>query len=87
MSPLSQAFLAICIEEQSTTSIELIRNAALAKIGTGEVKSIINSSLNGKSYSMSVSKPADEIFVDTTTAIQRFNNLIFTASVVDFSGL
>ena len=87
MSPFSQALYAICIEENSTTSVELIRNAAFAKLATGEVKSMVNTSLNGKSYALNISKPADVLFTEATAAISAFNRGAYKASQIDLSGL
>lgn len=87
MSPLAQALYIICQEENSTTSVELIRNKAFEKLQSGEVKSIVSSSLNGKAFSVNVSKPADVLFTEATWAIRMFNRGIVTASEIDFSGI
>jgi hypothetical protein len=73
-APLSEAFYLICCEEQSTASIEAIRNKALAKIAEGEGKTLISSSLNGKAGAYQVSTPASDVFVAASHAIRRFNS-------------
>jgi hypothetical protein len=87
MTPFAQALYTICVEEQSTTSIEDLRNAALAKMASGEVKSLVSSSLNGKSFSFQISKPADELFIAATQAIRAYNNGIITATQLDFTNI
>ena len=87
MSPFASALYQICLEENSTTSVELIRNAAFAKLATGEVTTLVNTSLNGKSFSVNVSKPADVLFTDAGAAIAQFNGRVLKASEVDFSGI
>jgi hypothetical protein len=87
MSPLSEALLAICEEEGSTSTVETIRNAALTKIMSGEVKSLVSSSINTKSFSFQVSKPADQIFAEASQAIIAFNGGRYAASEADFSQL
>ena len=87
MSPFAYALFCICQEENSTTSVEQIRNAALAKLATGEVTTLVNTSLNGKSFSVNVSKSADVLFTDATAAIKAFNGGTIKASQIDFSGI
>ena len=53
------ALYEIAREENSTESLEAIRNQAFAKLASGEAKSLVNSSLNGKSFGFTISKSAD----------------------------
>lgn len=85
MSPISEALLVICNEENSTATVEAIRNAALSKIMTGEAKSLISSSINGKSFSFNISKPADQLFAEASQAIIAYRGGRFTATEADFS--
>ena len=87
MDPIVYAFLSICNEEGNTATIEGIRNKAFQKILTGEVKTLITSSLNGKSYSFNVSKPADILFTQTSQAIRLYNKGIITSTTMDFQWL
>jgi len=56
MSPLTSVLYDICPEEGDTASIEFVRNLASQKIQKGEVKSIVSSSINGKSVNFNVSQ-------------------------------
>ena len=84
MTAFAQALLAIAVEEGNTTSIEVIRNAAFARLATGETKSLIATTINGKSFNFNVSKPADELFTESTWAIQQFNSGVVVSSTFDF---
>ena len=79
------ALYQIATEEGNTETLEAIRNLALAKISAGEVKTLINSSLNSKSYSFSVSKPADVLFQEVSEAIRLYNNGIIETTSFNFS--
>lgn len=79
------ALYQIAKEEGSTESLEAIRNLAFAKIAAGEVKTLVNSSLNGKSYSLNVSKAADVLFAEVSEAIRMFNTGRVTSTSPDFS--
>ena len=83
-SPFAQALYQICVEEGSTATIEGIRNLAFAKIQAGEVTTLVNSTLNGKSISVNVSKPADVLFAECSEAIRQYNNGIITSTTFDF---
>ena len=87
MSPFSEALYQICIEEGSTFTIELIRNKALAKLADGESTSLIATTVNGKSFSFRINKPADVLFQEATDAIQAYNVGIITASEIDFTSI
>jgi hypothetical protein len=83
-SAFVQSLYQICLEENSTVTIEAIRNLALQKIAAGEVKTLVTSTLNGKSYSFNVSKAADILFSEASEAIRLFNNGVITVSQFDF---
>jgi hypothetical protein len=85
MTTFARALLEICNEEGNTTSIESIRNAAFAKIASGEVKSLISSTLNGKSFNYQISLAADVVFTAATWAIRQFNKGVIVATQVDFT--
>lgn len=87
MSPIAEALYQICLEEGSTATVETIRNAALSKIMGGEAKSLLSSSINGKSFSFNISKSADQIFAEASQAIIAFNGGRYTATEADFSGI
>lgn len=87
MSPFAYALLDIAKEEGNTASLEAIRNLCLTKIAAGEVKSIVNTSLNGKSFGFNVSKAADALFAEVSWAIRHYNRGTITAMQWDFSGL
>lgn len=84
MSPFAFACLEIAREEGNTTSLEEIRNQAFAKLATGEVKSLITTTLNGKSATFTLSKPADALFAEVSWAIKAFNRGIVTNTTFDF---
>lgn len=56
-------------------------------MGSGEVKSLINSSLNSKSFSFNISLPADKLFAEVSQAIRAYNTGLVTAIQFDFSRL
>lgn len=87
MSPFSRALLSIIIEENSTISVERIRNAAFEKLASGEGKSLVSSSINGKSFSYNINMPASDLFTAADVAIRHFNKGVITATTVDFSNL
>jgi hypothetical protein len=85
---LVDAFLLICEEEGSSASIEAIRrNAAFEKISSGEIRSLVSSSLNGKSFNYNLSATADIVFNAASRAIRIYNRGIIKATEVDFSGI
>jgi hypothetical protein len=85
MSPFAAALLDIANEEQSTVSIEAIRNAALAQLANGNATTLISTTVNGKSFNMQVSKAADVLFAEATWAITTYNKGIITSSDFDFT--
>lgn len=87
MNQFARALYDICLEEDSTASVEAIRNAALSKVANGEVKSLINSSLNSKSFSFNVSLAADKVLEAASWAIREYNRGTVTAIQFDFSRL
>lgn len=87
MSPIAEALYQICLEEESTATVETIRNAALNKIMSGEAKSLVSSSVNGKSFSFNISKPAEQIFAEASQAIIAFRGDRITAAEADFSSI
>jgi hypothetical protein len=80
-------FVQIMEEEGNSSSIEAIRNLALAKLATGEVKTLVSSSVNSKSFSFQVSMPAEELFGAVSEAIRRFNSGVIGSTEIDFSGV
>ena len=84
---LADAFYLICEEEESTDTVEEIRNNALEKIQGGELKTIVNSSLNGKSAGYQVSAPATEIFAAASYAIRKYNRGLIQSTEADFSSI
>jgi hypothetical protein len=87
MDSLATAFLYIIEEEQSTSSVETIRNKALEKIAAGEGKALVASSVNGKSFSFTLNTSAEKLFVACSAAIREYNNGLITTVVNDLSGL
>lgn len=87
MTPISEAFFQICVEEGNTSTIETIRNAALTKIMSGEARSLIASSVNSKSFNFQISKPADEIFAEASQAIIAYRGDRYASGQPDFSGI
>lgn len=81
------ALVQIAQEEGNTLSLESIRNLAFQKLASGEAKSIVNSSLNGTSFSFTVSKAADVLFSEVSEAIRIFNAGTVTSTLIDFSFL
>lgn len=87
MTSFCLALLEICKEEGNTSAVESIRNQAFTKITAGECKSLISSSINGKSFSFSISKSADVLFAEASEAIRMFNCGVVRATEIDFSGI
>jgi len=87
MSPIAEALYNLAVEEGNTVTLEAIRNAALNKIMGGEAKSLVSSSVNGKSFSFSISKPADQIFSEASQAIIAFRGGRSSSGQPDFSGI
>jgi hypothetical protein len=85
MSPFAQACLQIAYEEGNTTSLEKIRNQAFAKLQAGEVKSLITTTLNGKSATYNLAMPADKMFAEMSWAIRAFNKGVITNTTFDFT--
>ena len=85
MSPFAQALFYIAQEEGNTQSIEALRNKALESMAAGYAKAVISSSVNSKAFSFNVSKPADELFSESSWAIQKFNKGIITSTTLDFT--
>lgn len=84
---LIDALFLVAQEEESTASLERIRNAAFQKLEKGEVKSLVSTSLNGKSYSYNLARPADELFAAVSLAIRKYNRGLITSTEVDFSNI
>ena len=87
MSPLAQAFLDICNEEGNTTTIEGLRNKALEQLATGNVTTLVSSTINGKSFNFQVSLAADKLFAEASWCIAQYNKGIIVASEFDFTGI
>jgi hypothetical protein len=87
MNAFSEALYQICLEEESTATVEGIRNLALSKIAGGEGKSLVSSSINGKSFSFNISKTADVLFQEASQAIVAYRGGRYTATQPDFSGV
>jgi hypothetical protein len=87
MNQFARALYDICLEEESTASVEAIRNSALSKVAGGEVKTLISSSLNSKSFNFNVSLPADKVLEASSWAIREYNRGTVTAIQFDFSRL
>lgn len=87
MSPFATALLDIAKEEGNTATLEAIRNTCLAKLSSGEAKTIINTSVNGKSFAFQVSKAADVLFSEVSWAIRQYNRGTRVALQWDFSPL
>ncbi len=85
MSPLANAFYAICLEEQSTATIEILRNDALAQVKNGSVKTLTSTSINGKSLGFAVNSSPTDILIAASTAIRRYNGQVIQATAPDFS--
>ncbi len=83
MTEFVLALFEIAREEGNTASLETIRNQAFQKLQSGETKSLITSSLNGKSFSFNISKPADVLFTEVTQAIRLYNNGVITTTTFD----
>jgi len=87
MSPIAEALYNLAVEEGNTVTLEAIRNAALSKILGGEAKSLVSSSINGKSFNFSISKPADQLFAEASQAIIAYRGGRYTATEADFSNI
>ncbi len=85
MSPLANAFYAICLEEQSTGTIEVLRNDALAQVKNGSVKTLTSTSVNGKSLGFAVASSATDILIAAGQAIRRYNGQLIQATAPNFS--
>jgi hypothetical protein len=85
MTAFAQALLDICNEENSTVSVEELRNTALATLSTGNASTLISTTLNSKSFNFQVSKAADVLFAEASWAITMFNKGILTSQDMDFS--
>lgn len=88
-SSFVSALYQICVEEESTATVEALRNKALEKIanGGGEVKTLVSSSIQGKSFSFNISKSADVLFADCSEAVGLYRNGAQQFTVIDFSGI
>ena len=84
MTSFVYALLEIANEEGDTATLEGIRNNALKRILGGEVKTLVTSSLNGKSFSYNVSLSADLTFTQASQAIRLYNNGIITNTTFDW---
>jgi len=81
------ALVQIAEEEGSTVSLEAIRNKAFEKIAGGEAKTLVSSSIQGKSFNFNLSKSADVLFAEVSEAIRIYNEGANSYSVLDFSGI
>jgi len=86
MDAFVYALLEIANEEGNTVTLETLRNKALEKMlaGGGVVKTLISSSLNGKTYSYNLSKPSDVLFTQSSQAIRLYNKGIITNTTFDW---
>jgi len=85
MSPFALALLDIANEEGNTQSLEAIRNKAFESLNAGNAKAITTTTINGKSFSYNISKPADVLFAEISWAIKKFNKGIITSTTFDFT--
>jgi hypothetical protein len=85
MSPFALACLQICHEEGNSLSIQRIRNEALQKLMSGEVKSLVTTTLNGKSATFTVPMSPDKVFAETSWAIRAYDRGVITNTTFDFS--
>jgi hypothetical protein len=85
MTSFVLGLLQICQEESSTASVEAIRNKAFEKLAVGEMKSLISSTVNGKSFNFNISMAADELFSQASEAIRLYNSGIIRSTEPDFS--
>ena len=79
------ALLEICNEEGNTASVEVLRNNAFNLMQAGQITTLVTSTLNGKTHSVQVNRPADEVFIAATKAIRLFNTGIITSTQFDFT--
>lgn len=86
-STFVRALVQIAEEEGNTASLEEIRNKAFEKISQGESKTLISSSVQGKSFNFSLSKSADILFAEVSEAIRIYNQGTNSFTVLDFSGV
>ena len=84
---LSTAFYQICLEEESTATIEILRNDALAQVKAGSVKVLTSTSINGKSLGFTVSASPIEILTAASWAIRQYNGQVIEATAPNFSGI
>ena len=85
MNVFAEALYQIALEEGNTLTLEGIRNSALQMLQSGETKSLVSTTVNSKSFSFHISKPADVLFAEVSWAIRKFNNGIITGTIFDFS--
>jgi len=85
MTSFILGLLQICEEEGNTASVEAIRNKAFEKMAAGEMKSLISSTINGKSFSFNLSMSADKLFAECSEAIRLFNSGIIRSTEPNFS--
>jgi len=85
MNPFAVALYQIALEEGNTLTLEPIRNTCLQTISQGNVKALINSSVNGKTFTFNISKPADVLFAEVSWAIRQFNTGNITNLRPDFT--
>jgi len=85
LQPLIDAFYQLCEESGNTVEVETIRNNALQKLASGESKTLINSSIGGKSFNYNLSMSAEKLFQVTSAAIRRYNIGNLTMTRPDFS--
>ena len=87
MTNFVQALVSLCEEDGNSSVVEGLRNAALSKMAGGDTKSLISSSVNGKSFSFHVSKAADVLFAEASQALRIYHNGSNTSTEFDFSYL
>ena len=87
MDAFSTALLDLAREDGNTSRLETMRNMALTKIAGGDSRSLISSSVNGKSFSYQINKPADELFTASSSAIKAYWGDRHTSSGLDFSSI
>lgn len=85
MTSFVRALYDIAVEDGNTSQLEAIRNLCFQKLAVGEAKSLVSSSVNGKSFSFAIQKSADVLFAETAEAIRLFNYGSQPATELDFS--
>jgi hypothetical protein len=85
MSPFALACLQIANEEGNTESLEAIRNKAFESLSGGNAKAVTTTTINGKSFSYNISKPADVLFSEVSWAIKQFNIGVIRNTTFDFT--